>query len=59
MSGSIYVPQTWVDGSIGGTPIDAARLNYIEAGIQAAASGDVDGGTPTAVGSGNVDGGTP
>lgn len=28
--------QTWVDGSGGGTPVSAARLNYIEDGIVAA-----------------------
>lgn len=30
-------PQTWVDGSGGGTPISAARLNDIESGLQLAA----------------------
>ena len=29
-----YVKQTWVDGVAGGTPISAARLSYIEDGIQ-------------------------
>jgi hypothetical protein len=29
-----YSPQTWVDGSGGGTPVSAARLNTIEAGIR-------------------------
>ena len=28
-----YVKQTWTDGSGGGTPVSAARLNYIETGI--------------------------
>lgn len=28
-----YTPQTWVDGSGGGTPISAARLNFMETGI--------------------------
>lgn len=28
-----YTKQTWVDGSGGGTPINAARLGYIEQGI--------------------------
>lgn len=34
-----YIPQTWVDGAAGGTPIDADRLSYMEAGIAAAANG--------------------
>lgn len=29
-----YAPQTWVDGSGGGTPVSAARLGYMETGIQ-------------------------
>lgn len=29
-----YTPNTWVDGSGGGTPITAARLNNMEAGIE-------------------------
>lgn len=33
-----YTPQTWTDGSAGGTPVNAARLAYMEAGIAAAAS---------------------
>lgn len=28
-----YTAQTWVDGAAGGTPISAARLNHIEAGL--------------------------
>lgn len=32
-----YTPTTWVDGSGGGTPITAARLNNIEGGVAAAA----------------------
>lgn len=31
-----YTPQTWLDGSAGGTPISAARLNFMEGGIAAA-----------------------
>lgn len=31
-----YSPQTWANGQIGGTPISAARLSHIEAGIAAA-----------------------
>ena len=31
-----YTKQTWADGTGGGTPISAARLNYIENGIAAA-----------------------
>ncbi len=31
-----YTPQTWIDGPGGGTPISAARLNYMEDGIEAA-----------------------
>jgi hypothetical protein len=30
-----YTPQTWSDGSTGGTPITAARLSHIESGISA------------------------
>jgi hypothetical protein len=29
-----YTPQVWVDGAAGNTPIDAARLGYMETGIQ-------------------------
>jgi hypothetical protein len=29
-----YTPQTWVDGSGGGTPITAARLNTMENGLE-------------------------
>lgn len=29
-----YTQQTWADGSAGGTPISAARLNHMEAGIK-------------------------
>jgi len=36
-----YTPQTWADNASGGTPITAARLNYMEAGIAAAQSGGV------------------
>ncbi|WP_411815575.1 hypothetical protein [Gordonia sp. SND2] len=28
-----FVPKTWADGSAGGTPITAAELNRIEAGV--------------------------
>jgi hypothetical protein len=38
-----YSKQTWVDGSGGGTPLDAARLNHMEDGIDAALR--KDGGT--------------
>lgn len=31
-----YIKQTWSDGSAGGTPINASRLNYMETGIAAA-----------------------
>ena len=31
-----YVKQTWANGQLGGTPINAARLDYIETGIEAA-----------------------
>jgi hypothetical protein len=34
-----YVPQTWVNGPGGGTPISAGRLNHMEAGIAAASGG--------------------
>jgi hypothetical protein len=29
-----YSPQTWADGSGGGTPLTAARLNHMETGIE-------------------------
>lgn len=29
-----YVKQTWANGALGGTPISAARLAYIESGIE-------------------------
>jgi hypothetical protein len=29
-----YSPQTWTDGSAGGTPISAARLTVMETGIE-------------------------
>lgn len=29
-----YDPQTWVDGSGGGTPLSATRLSYMETGIE-------------------------
>lgn len=28
-----YIPQTWIDGPSGGTPVDAARLGHMEDGI--------------------------
>lgn len=31
-----YTPQVWSDNSGGGTPVSAARLNYMEAGIDTA-----------------------
>ena len=33
-----YTKQTWTNGSGGGTPISAARLQYIEDGLEAAAA---------------------
>jgi hypothetical protein len=36
-----YTQQTWIDGEFGGTPLSAARLNYMEAGISAAEAGKV------------------
>lgn len=33
-----YNPQAWNDGSGGGTPLSAARLDYMEEGIRAAAA---------------------
>lgn len=36
-----YTPQTWVNGSGGGTPLSATRMNYMEAGIAAASGGSV------------------
>ena len=35
-SAADYTPTTWVDGPGGGTPITAAELNRMEAGIYAA-----------------------
>ena len=35
-----YVKQTWIDGVAGGTPISAARLAYIESGIENATVAD-------------------
>jgi hypothetical protein len=32
-----YAQQSWLDGSSGGTPVTAARLDHMEAGIAAAA----------------------
>lgn len=34
----VYAKQTWVDGVAGGTPISAARLTYIEDGIESVSS---------------------
>lgn len=36
-----YNPQAWADNADGGTPITAARLNYMEAGIAGAQSDGV------------------
>ena len=33
----MYEPQQWIDGSAGATPLSAARLNYIEAGLEGVA----------------------
>jgi hypothetical protein len=33
-----YIPEGWADGIAGGTPLQAARLVYMENGIQAAAA---------------------
>ena len=33
MASRTFTPTTWEDGSAGGTPITAAQLNRIEAGI--------------------------
>lgn len=37
-----YTKQTWTNGSGGGTPISAARLQHIEDGLETAASGGGD-----------------
>lgn len=29
-----YIKQTWANGALGSTPVSAARLNYIESGIE-------------------------
>ena len=34
----MYVPQTWLDGVEGGTPVNADRLNHIEQGLADAAA---------------------
>lgn len=34
----VYTKQSWTDGPGGGTPLSAARLNHIEAGIEAASA---------------------
>lgn len=39
-----YSQQTWTDGSAGGTPVDAARLNHMESGIYSASLGAGPGG---------------
>jgi len=31
-----YEKQTWADTAVGGTPISASRLNYMETGIETA-----------------------
>lgn len=36
-----YTKNTWADGSTGGTPITAAKLNAMETGIAAGADGSV------------------
>lgn len=33
MTTPIYTPQTWTDGEVGNTPLSAARMGHIEAGI--------------------------
>lgn len=33
-----YIPQSWIDGPSGGTPVDAARLGHMESGITEASS---------------------
>ena len=37
-----YVKQTWANGALGGTPISADRLNYIEAGLELATSNTIN-----------------
>lgn len=36
---AVYTPQTWANGMVGNTPLSAARLTVIEAGIAAATDG--------------------
>lgn len=36
MAGEVYTPTVWQNGTDGGTPITAERLNNMEAGISAA-----------------------
>ena len=54
----VFVPKTWQDGSGGGTPITAAELNRIEAGIaeahEAVGSSDLVSDTTPQLG-GNLD----
>lgn len=38
-----YEPYEWKDDEVGATPITAARLNHIEAGIEAKAEKGADG----------------
>lgn len=33
-----YTKQTWANDAVGGTPMSAARLTYMETGIEAAAA---------------------
>jgi hypothetical protein len=43
-----YTPQTWANEAAGGTPVSAARLSYIETGIQTAqATAEAASGTGT------------
>lgn len=44
-----YTPQTWVNDASGATPLNADRMNYMEAGI-AAAGGGTGGGATTIAG---------
>lgn len=44
-----YTPQTWSDAPATTTPISAARLNYMEAGIAAAGTGGGGTGGPVTI----------
>lgn len=48
MTTPVYTPQTWLNGQVGGTPINGPRLSHMEAGIEAAEETLVDAGVKIA-----------